>query len=149
MRASYFVVIVVIFLGAVLNVNGQDAKTDVAKLQGEWSVIAMERRGKEAPQEAIEGSVLAVKDNKMTLQHKNDDKPREFTFTLDPTKKPAAIDLTSLKEDARDKVVPGIYKFDGKNLILCIPNGKVGERPTEFKSGGEGDNIVITLARKK
>lgn len=150
MRYKIALTALVAFVGLDAQSIGQDAKGDLAKLQGDWSIIALQRRGKEEPKEKIEKSVVTFKGTKLTMRHKDDPRVREFTIKLDPTKKPAAIDLMPLTNiDVRDKIIPGIYSFDGKSLVLCIPNGKVGDRPTEFKSGGDSDLIVMTLVPAK
>jgi RNA polymerase sigma factor (sigma-70 family) len=53
-------------------------------------------------------------------------------FTLDPTRKPKWIDLTSLKIGK----FPGIYLLEGDTLRIHI--GYDGKRPTEFPAAEEG-----------
>jgi uncharacterized protein (TIGR03067 family) len=73
-------------------------------------------------------------------------KKEEGTFTLDTSKDPRLITLTSSKDS---KVIKGIYKFDGDDtLVLCASDGS--DAPKEFKtSKGDMKVAIMTLKRKK
>ena len=130
--------------------RGQDAKTELDKLQGKWSVTAMERGEKSAPKEIIDNIVITFAGDKMTLgRTQAGAKSKEYTITLDPTKDPKAVDLIPTDGTSKGKKVAGIYRFDGNDLKICMPNSDSQERPKEFKSVKDSDLIMMSLTPAK
>jgi RNA polymerase sigma factor (sigma-70 family) len=79
---------------------------------------------------------------------------------LDATKSPKWITLMIRTPDAddapakhmdvvRQRRICGIYKMDGEQLVLCLPEAEASPllRPTEFKGDGEGGLYVLTYKR--
>src|SRR5438093_13628693 len=94
MNAKFAFLILLGMIGIAIEVQGQDAKTDLEKFQGEWTVTAMEREGQDAPKKQIENLVVILAGDKMTFTRKIEGaKKREFVIKLDPSKKPNRIDL--------------------------------------------------------
>jgi uncharacterized protein (TIGR03067 family) len=142
--------LLVALISITIEVRGQDAKADLEKLQGDWSVTSMIRSEKDAPKKAIESIVVTFKGDKMTLGSTLEGgEAKEFTLKLDPAKMPRAMDLTPLDGPYKGKTGFGIYRFDGEDLKIYIANAENKARPTEFKSDAAGDYILITLGRKK
>jgi RNA polymerase sigma factor (sigma-70 family) len=55
-----------------------------------------------------------------------------FSYRLDPTQRPAVIDV-SPKPATGAPPAPGIYRFEGSDLVLCLALGAwKNRRPTEF-----------------
>src|SRR6186997_1611878 len=75
----------------------QGAKGEAEKLQGKWNVTAMERNGKAAPKAMTDNLLVAFAGDKMTLTRVNTGKGTEYSFKVDPSKKPKTIDLTALE----------------------------------------------------
>jgi uncharacterized protein (TIGR03067 family) len=73
----------------------------------------------------------------------------EGTMKLDPTKKPATIDLAITSGNDKGKSQVGIYKIDGDSITICLARPGETDRPTEFKSTEENGNILVTIKRKK
>lgn len=127
--------------------SGADEESDKAakKLEGTYTVIEGIRSGKPEPK-AKEIEAVIIKDGMMTI--KGGKKEESVKITLDPSKKPAHIDIVPPRGK---KNVQGIYeeKETDKGLQLTIAftrNG--GERPKDFK--GEGENaMVLKMLRKK
>lgn len=137
-------------MAIALETRGQDAKTELDKLQGKWSVTAMERGEKSAPKEIIDKIVVTFVGDKMTLgRTQAGAKSREYTIKLDPTKDPKAIDLVPSDGDSKGKTVAGIYRFDGNDLKICMPNTDSQDRPKEFKSVKDSDLILMSLTPVK
>jgi uncharacterized protein (TIGR03067 family) len=65
------------------------------------------------------------------------------SFTTDPKKKPAHLDLT----DDKGKKVAGIYKIEKGELFICIGE-RTGKRPTDF-AGKDEPVIVLKRPAKK
>jgi uncharacterized protein (TIGR03067 family) len=121
---------------------------EAKKLEGSYTVVALVVNGK-PDKEGDEVKSVTIKDGTITINAKGDEKA---SFTVDPSKTPAEIDLIPPGKN-EDKVL-GIYqtKETEKGFELTIAfsksaNGK-GQRPKDFK--GEGDRAaVLKLLRKK
>ncbi len=74
-------------------------------------------------------------------------------YTINPTATPKTIDLAHFVSAKSDEppLVYGIYKHDGKQLIICLrrilPWVKTEQRPTQFAIEPSSSDIVITLER--
>lgn len=139
---------VALLLALALPAARGDEKADAAKkIEGTYEVVAVVIGGKPEDKKKDEVQAFVIKDGELTIKlAKRDEKAK---FTLDPSKKPAHIDIMPDK----DETVPGIYetKDTDKGLELTIAfakEGKTAERPKDFK--GEGKDVtVIRLLRKK
>jgi uncharacterized protein (TIGR03067 family) len=138
------------FAGAVLVlVQGSPAdqppppasKPDGELIQGSWSIIGLEAGGKAEPEKTYRGNTFTFSKDKALLQERGHP-PIDFTYTLDPTKSPKAIDLVTAKGSSP---LRGIYKLAGDDLVLCLSLG--GGRPTEFVTRPGGDTETFTLKR--
>ena len=127
--------------------GGDAAKKRQERLQGTWAVLKLVKAGQPAPADEVQKTRLVITGDKLTV--KSDGKRDEVSrFTLDPSKKPATIDIRP--EDGKDKSgsLPGIYKFEKGQLVLCFAqDGKA--RPTEFASTQETDTTLAVLERVK
>jgi RNA polymerase sigma factor (sigma-70 family) len=122
---------------------GKDkAAKDEEKILGTWDVVSFEEGGQKAPAEAIkEAMVIFAAGGKMTA--KQGEKEQEFTYELDPTKKPKEFNGTNDK----GQTVRGIYKLDGDELTICF--ARRGDRPTEFVSKEDTTVVLEVLKREK
>jgi uncharacterized protein (TIGR03067 family) len=66
-----------------------------------------------------------------------------MTFTLDPAKEPKAIDFTLTSGANKGKVVRGIYRVDGDDLIICTPAKPDGPRPGTLVPSLEAERRVL------
>jgi uncharacterized protein (TIGR03067 family) len=128
-----------LILGSSLAAPAADdaAKKAQDALQGTWVATALEEKGKKASAEEVkeENFSITIKGNELALRH-GDGTPERFFFTLDPSKKPAHIDLKRLGEDAPKGTLHAIYALEKGELKICLgsnftPN-KPEERPQEF-----------------
>ena len=125
-----------------------EAKKDLAKLQGTWTLVSGERDGKKFTQEEIKQSKLIVKGNTWRIPKSNVGTSQEGTFTLDPTKKPKWTDSTTGSGPDKGKTWKGIYELEGDTQKVCLaPPGK--DRPKEFTSKAGSGYIVQVWKREK
>ena len=124
------------------------AKKDLEQLQGEWVMVSSERDGKKLSEEEIATFRRTIKGNKYKVTFEAENAVHELhgTITLDPTKKPKAIDAIRSEGESKGKPMLGIYEFDGKTQKVCFaPVGK--ERPAEFSSKA-GTQHVLTVWKR-
>jgi uncharacterized protein (TIGR03067 family) len=133
--------LVVLTVGLLFGVAtaGEDAKKALKKFEGTWSVVSVEKDGKKAPEGEI-SDVQCVFSGE-NLSFKKGDKTKEGTIKIDPSKKPAHIDITH-----DGKTAMGIYSFTKDELKLCISET---ERPTEFTTKEGTKTTLIVLKREK
>ena len=124
----------------------QPVKKDLERLQGAWIMVALEVDGKPVPEDKIKDTKLVIKDNKYITQVKG--KSYETTFTLDPGKKPKAIDMVFGEGDKKDQVLRGIYELDGDTLKICRGLRPEQERPTEFGTWPDTGVFMVTWKRQ-
>ena len=132
-----------LFVTAAAPLGRADDAADAAKkLEGTYTVVDAIRDGQPNPK-AKKVDAVVIKDVVITVKSPRKDEPARFT--LDPSKKPAHIDLK-----ADQKELPGIYEVketaDGFELTIAFARG--GDRPKDFKGEGDGQ-MVMKLRRKK
>jgi len=145
--------LLVIAAGLLVAADTKDdaIKKDKAKLKGSWSIVAIEEEGKkQALPEGIKASLVFQDDKLATTGVRGDKKDsREATYVIDPTKKPATIDITLLDGPERGKTVPGIYAFEKDELKICWALKSDQDRPKEFPTKAGSKSILFTLKREK
>lgn len=110
------------------------AKFDAAKLVGDWKVSEGTKAGEKSGPDLGKDVVTITKD-KMSLKAGGMD--FEFSYKVDDTKDPVAIDLEiTLPEGLKGSKAPGIVKVDGDKFTLCY-SPMSGTRPTKFESTKE------------
>jgi len=137
----------VVFLAVAIPVSRADDKEDAAKkLNGTYEVIDVLVGGK-SDESKKDGKVSFVfKDGTITIKEGDKAKDDTAKFTVDPSKKPAQIDIMPERDK---KSLPGIYelKESDKTTTLTIAFAKDGDRPKDFEGKGKGE-MVIKLKKK-
>jgi uncharacterized protein (TIGR03067 family) len=146
---SMFVILVGLSALTAAPDKGKDDKDDFKKLTGDWTITAWKQSGEALDKDDLEGSKWAVKDGKYKFQLGGNEE--EGTIKVDPSKKTPTIDLTITEGNDKGKEQPGIYKIDGETITFCFarPGAAAKDRPTEFTSTEENQQILITMKRKK
>jgi uncharacterized protein (TIGR03067 family) len=123
-------------------------KEEMAKLQGEWVMVSGEADGQAMPPEQLKTARRVAKDDKTTVTV-GGQLFLEARFTVDPAKKPKAIDYTMTGGFTKGKQQLGIYELDGDQVKFCFASpGK--DRPTDFTAKpGSGRTLSVWKRDKK
>jgi uncharacterized protein (TIGR03067 family) len=141
MLVRYLIGFVGLCLVSITNAGG-DEKTDVDRIQGSWQGTKIEVEGRSAPADYVAKGKYIFKGKQLTMLE-GDKQAGKATFTLDPAKKPKAIDLTATEGPGKGKTLYGIYRLEGDTLTLCIGE----KRPNEFT--GAGKAVLLEFKRAK
>jgi uncharacterized protein (TIGR03067 family) len=115
------------------------------ELNGSYTVKSISKGGMDAPEEVIKSvKSFVIKDGGITLTIA--DMEQTAKFTVDPTKKPAHLDLTPTSGPNKDMLRKGIYKVE--KGVLTIVFSEKGDRPADFDAKGE-DIGKIVLEKKE
>ncbi len=134
-------------LAAVAAGTAGDAKKDQDQLQGTWTVVLLEEKGKKAPEEITKELSAEIKGDKLAILEKGK-VMEELRFKLDPTKKPSEVDFTYLTGEDKGKTELGIYEIAGDTVKFCI-NDSGKPRPKTFSTSKEDELNVVVIKRKK
>ena len=115
MRLGMALILALGMLGAV-TVDAQEGavKEEMKKLQGTWIRIYVDVEGKKTEDGKKEPGKAII----LTI---NGDKYGGETFTLDPTKNPKHINVTTVDDNGKAITLPGIYELKGDIFKLCFP----------------------------
>ena len=124
----------------------KQAKADLDKFQGTWLRVKMELAGMSVPIEGVSTAIYSGDVLTLTI----DGKPYRTgsIVTLDPGRKPKAINTWDAEGEHKDKTLPGIYEIDGDTMKVCFAMpGK--DRPTEFTTMKGSGFLYIEYKRQK
>jgi uncharacterized protein (TIGR03067 family) len=125
-----------------------DPKEAAKKLEGTYEVLEVIVDGKPDAGKKDEVTGVEIKDGVIIPRVKDKKEDDKAKFTLDPSKKPAHIDLTP----NNGGTLSGIYEVKesdkGTELTIAFNGNPKGERPKDFKGQGK-EEMVIKLFRKK
>jgi uncharacterized protein (TIGR03067 family) len=108
-------------------------KFDSSKLHGRYTIVKGEKDGKPVPKDHFEGAVVVFTDKKV---YGHDKQKKEFfgaTYTIDSSRKPWSIEMTSTSPKEGQKA-SGIIEVRGDTVRICyaLPGGMT---PTRFSTG--------------
>ena len=136
-----------LLLVALLQTTGEEqAKQDLQKMQGTWTIAALEVDGKDVPADKLGGSILTIKGDHYEVKVK--DTKHGCTIKLDAGKTPRAIDMIFAQPGDADKIHKGVYKIDGDKLVICRGLNASQERPGQFATWPDTSVFVITWQRQ-
>jgi uncharacterized protein (TIGR03067 family) len=145
MRAKALVLGVVLLVAA--DKADKPAAKDQDKIQGVWETTAVEFNGRNLTDDGVKLK-LVFKGNTMSVDgDENIQKDyAKFTFKLDPSTSPKAIDMTVTEGNQKDTAIEGIYELKGDDLKMCFKvAGK--DRPAKFESP-EGEQIAYVVMKR-
>jgi RNA polymerase sigma factor (sigma-70 family) len=122
----------------------RDTRTDAQRLPGVWVPVRLVREGKQVSEDEVRNLRLVLTDKAFRSECAGS-LFREATYTIDPTREPRWMDLTSRGEFV-PHVCHAIYRIDGDQLTLCYP-GPGAQRPARFESK-PGSGLTLALWRR-
>ena len=122
-----------------------DEKKASASLEGGYTLVSGEKDGKAIPEEHIKGSIVKFTGDKIVGTDKDKKEFFVSTYTLDTTKKPWVITMTS--KEPKEEVAKGIIKKEGDTItiVYALPGGAT---PTEFKTKEKQNLFVLKNMNK-
>jgi uncharacterized protein (TIGR03067 family) len=115
-------------------------------LAGEWTVVAATDDGTTIGSDLLRTKL--VKDGRVVIRdrvitHVNPDTGETLTnaFKINPASQPRSIDLIS----GDDRLMPGIYKIEGDDLVVCFTDGQKAVRPDDFESKAGSSRVLLRL----
>ena len=141
-QLAWLVLIVTAPLDAADGLGGA-ATGDREKIQGVWLAAGITDRGEKSP--LAEEMRMEFKGDQITVTVK-DVAPVTGTFTVDPGKAPATMDIT-IERDGKKVVIPAIFEVTGDDLKLCHPAGESGGRPKVFEATAK--TVLATFKRQQ
>jgi uncharacterized protein (TIGR03067 family) len=143
MRVIVPVIAVLFLVGAD---DAKDAiKKEMAQLEGEWSMVSAEANGLSLPKETVESGKRVAKDGETTITI-GGQVYFKARFTIDPTKKPKAIDYKMTEGPTKGKTHLGIYELDGDTVKFCFA-APDKDRPTDF-TAKEGSQRTLSVWKR-
>ena len=135
----------VLLLGAAEPAD--DVKKELAKLEGNWSMVSGEREGQKLPDDLVKDAKRVSKGNETTVSI-GGQVFIKATYTIDPGKKPKRIDYTVTEGANKGKKLLGIYELDGDTVKFCFA-GPDQERPKEFKTEADDTRTMSVWKKEK
>lgn len=126
----------------------QDAKKEMARPEGEWTMESGEIDGQAMPEDMRKTAKRVVKYGETTVTV-GGQMFMKAKFVVDPSKKPKTIDYTMTGGPTEGKTQLGIYELDGETVKFCFSApGK--DRPTDFTTkAGSGRTLSVWKRAKK
>jgi uncharacterized protein (TIGR03067 family) len=142
-RNTLVAISVCLLLGA--DKDAETAKKELAKLNGEWSMVSASRDGQALPEDMVKTAKRVAKDGEITVTF-GEMVYMKAKVTIDPSKKPKTIDYAVTEGGNKGKTVLGIYELDGDTVKFCF-GGPDKERPDDFTSK-EGSGRVLSVWKR-
>lgn len=127
-----------ILLREVDRAREEAAQRDLERLQGGWRFVTGQRE-----------ATLVVNGDQYMMRFRNGDY-YEGTLSLDPTRRPYAMDLTIDEgpEEHRNRPVVAIYHIDGDHLIWCPSPPGEERRPDSFPTTDQSGALCLIFRRE-
>jgi uncharacterized protein (TIGR03067 family) len=139
--------VLTVFLTTFVITLGDPLSPGLAELQGTWVLLSMETEGHDVPAEDFKDWTAVYEGNRLTLKA-GERVRRRGIITVDPTRRPKAINTWDQDGPYEDQTVPGIYAIEGDRLKLCFARPGQ-ERPKEFTTKTGAAFLFCVYQRQK
>src|SRR5436309_8683636 len=112
--------VVALAVGALSAADAEDAKKDLAKLEGTWLLVSGERDGNKFTEEEGKKTKLTIKGDTFRIPESDVGTSQDGTFKINPSKKPKQMDSTAGSDPDKGKTWQGIYELDGDTYKVCF-----------------------------
>ena len=119
----------------------------MAKLDGEWAMVSGEANGVPLAKTLVATGKRVAKDGETTIYMVG----KMFfkaKYSIDPTKKPKAIDYEMTEGLTKGRTHFGIYELDGDTVKFCFA-GPGEDRPTEFTTKAKTQDTLSVWKKEK
>ena len=128
----------------------EDAKKDLDKLQGVWTIAESTYDGADLPNDLASKLSFEIKGDQFTV--KGDDETvqayKTITLKLEPSTKPKSVDFVVRAGNEKGTTIEGVYEITGADEFKVAAKLDAKERPTEFKSPENSHVALITFKRQ-
>lgn len=136
-RLAIFVALVT--SSVALAADDEAAKAALKGLEGSYLVTGFATVSESTPEAdlaALEAKLrtLVIRGDRVTFPEYFGVVGKDGTLRVDPSKKPAWVEVDMKVVEGKTITVKGIYKRDGDVLTVCLGGAKPDELPTEFKA---------------
>jgi uncharacterized protein (TIGR03067 family) len=111
------------------------------RLQGAWRIIEGVNSGKKLPEEKLEGTSVAIKDDSILVLDGKEEQLHKAKFHLVTAVRPFQIRMQSFLPDGTENESIGIFKFTEKGWQLCY--GLPGKSKPEKFAAPEGSGYLL------
>lgn len=127
--------------------DDQAVQDDMAQLAGIWTLEAMEVDGHKATDDQMRGWLLVIEGDQYNpgLGQLS----VEYTYRVDPSRRPKAIDLIPHEGPYRGRTLRGVYSVHNDRLMICRVRFPEGERPAGFGTRPDSGLASSTWKRRK
>ena len=154
MRNRIFPAIALASIFAAGTVQAQDQlgnlKLTKDLLVGNWRIVSIVDDGEQLGPELVARAVakdrkVTISDRTITFEHPETHEVRKLAYRIDPANGVRKIDVISRD----DKMMPGIYEFQGDSLKVIFDRSKDPVRPEDFSSTPGSKRFFVTLSLDK
>jgi uncharacterized protein (TIGR03067 family) len=142
-------ILLTLVLGLAAAPPQEDAvKAELKKLEGTWTVEAVEINGNKLPDDQIKAQPMTFvfKGNQVTMR-RGGEMLNVATVKLDPAKSPKTIDLAATEGQNQGKTLRAIYELKEDTLQIGHMPGGEEKRPKDFQD--KTALALITMKRQK
>jgi len=118
------------------------------KIRGEWQMVNSVINAQPQDPNSHRATVYTFTANQLVTRTMKQPEPTTFGIVIDETHKPAHIDFVAGSGGSKT-AYPGIFKIDGDVLTLCFTRAVVGQRPTEFASPADTQQMIALFQFKR
>src|SRR5271166_5064588 len=148
--ASMLSLIVLLGMGLVQDADRKPTESELRNahqmLAGVWQIVSVMDNGDSIGPELFRRKIaqngkISIANRVITHVNPETGESRTTGYIINPNKSPRTIDLITPEE----RILPGIYRFEGDDLVVCWSTREGKDRPAEFESTTGSFRTLIRL----